>query len=456
MKIKNKILSLLFALLLFVPFFFVGCGETETQSDSEMIVTAMSNVADKIEETGKMFATAENNRQDSDTSTSTASVSTMSTDLTASFERASLADVIRMQEYANLYIYAIEYLVKQTNKENGYNSGIEFDQVYCGITGSLFYGDDAVLYVGFTESEDGFLIYVDCDATYEGEQHIYAIFDIAYNFETNTVNRISYNYNYASGYEYLVATYDYEMNKFETFRAYYPQQTVGNEFYSSIVEKYNSNTLELSDFMPAEFFRLEMCSGNITDNANLMNFTGYTIDDYDGRSNQALAAKATFRGICNQTSSLKMRSMPMNRTGYILLNSVNDAVTYGKNRSSVTTHETEYKDYYYFKFVKYEEAIKLLDSIISEYEANPDYANEPTTHIDVVKAVKNSITIKGKNAYIGINNLEGNYDGTKFYVNCLVSDIGIFEYEFRARKSGDTLLTVYVNAADNSLSSVSL
>lgn len=459
MKLKYKILSLVFAVLLFVPVFFTtACGNKG--DSSQALVTAMINVADKMEETSKIFATAENGNTTEDTPATT----TMSTDLTASFERASLADVIEMQEYANLYVYAVEYLVKQTNKENGYNSGIEFDQVYCGITGSLFSGDNAGLYIGFTESEDGFLIYVDADYidyNYEGGtaiqyvRHIYAIFDIAYNFETKTVNRISYNLHDTLGEEFLVAVYDYEMNKFEAFFARAINQSIDRQqFCNDIIEKYNANTLELSDLMPAEFGTLEMCSGNITDNANLMNFTGYTIDGYDEQSKQALAASVVFRGICNHTSSVKMRSMPMDTTGYILLNSVNDAVTYGQNRTSITIYKTDYKDYYYFEFIKYKEAIKLLDGIISEYEAN--YADKPTTHIDVVKAVKNSITIKGKNAYIGINNLGGNYDGTKFYVDCWINSIGLFKYGFYASEDGKLLLTVCVNAADNSLSSLRL
>lgn len=459
MKIKNKILSLFFALLLFVPVFFVGCGETETQSDSEMIVTAMINVADKMEETSKMFATAENNRQDSDTSTSTASVSTMSTDLTVSFEEISLVDVLDMQEDANQFIYAIEYFAKSTNKENGYNSGIEFDQVYCGITSDILLNGGTVLYIKLMKKDDGFIFYVDAENQLHGNNiQILLNFDITYDFETEEVKKISYNYHYFSGaIEYLVASYDYETNKFETLFFWGSSTEVGianSETRTKIVEKYNSNTLQLSDLTEEErFYHIEMCSGNITDDVNLMNYIGYT--SYDSvESKNAIAASAVFRGICNNTSDVKMRTIVIDRFNYTLINSANDAVTYGRNRSSVATYETKYKDYYYFEFVKYEEAIKLLDSIISEYEAN--YADKPAAHIDVVKAVKNSITIKGKNAYIGINRLEGNYDGTKFYVDCWASDIGVFEYKFRAGKSSETLLRVYVNAADNSLSSVSL
>lgn len=393
----KKFLSTMFALLcLIVPssIIFSGCGQT-TYDTKEIV----NSFAEKLQTTNNLIMESINTSNHE-----VAEVSSHEVEGEAPyFKYADLGDYLNEQSTCSMIIYSLNYLINNTTAENGYADGFKKDQVYCGEVN--VWGYNGVLYAILFDTENGIAGKVDLNASVSGVDISYKV-NVNFEYDNKTKNPKKLQINYVTyPMTFDIASYeiDFENNsfKFLTLDEWQYSHTPTQD--EEIFQKYNDGTLNFETVLSYPWNSGFVCTGNITNDINKMNFSGYKVRTYDYSDEKDASVnivKVAYNSIYHQLSSFSLRSQndSIDEEDGIFVTYLNDATTYGYNKSDITPYTYAGKTYYKNQFIEYNDFLSVLNILKTNITADSTSSNR------IKETINNAIAYtqaKGESLYTG-------------------------------------------------------
>ncbi len=404
----------LIAGIVFGVYLFTKDDETTEISSAAKVI---GTISDKLEEVSNTFAEM---ATESSAGASNNSISA----LDIGFANGDISSYLRRNYYASRIVFASSYLAENTNTENGYANGFEFNKVYAGI--AEIDGYSGQVYLSSSTTSDGVYLYFDfvTDANYTFIVTLYADYD----FENDICNSIKMNFlmmPYIT--EIWAAEYDFVNNNFKCVyaREYEVRHTTDDT--EEILNLYNSGTFTAEQAFDYNWDEIMIISGNITTDITLLNYSALEYSIYTSGSVSDASAILLYNYVYNSLYSLPLRSMDeliVTDTDYIFVSYIADCVNYGWNKAEYNIYTLNNRTYYFFSFIEYEDLVEYLTEIQTTIYADGTANNNVKELIDASISFLQS---RGKARYTGTIDEATYYNG--LLISFAKNSYGIFDFD---------------------------
>lgn len=399
-------------------------GDITEKSD---ITTVVNAVSDKMSDVAKTVTSLSNeltgydniteeSTEDSDENVQSGSI----TATMAGFETATLSDFLYLQDEPAMILSIVEYVLNNATQENGYSNGFELNKVYSGQANIGFGDADGFMYVIMNEVTNGISMNADYYGNQSGVDIQMALNGFfKYDYDTDTVESIELNYIiHPIAYQVLSIKIDFASNSYSAIQLGSNNSgdiNAGADF----VSKFNAGTLTVDQILDYGFSWFDMCYGNLAENINDYRFGGFTY--YSTNQNNTIldhTINGTFNSVYSELRGIQMLNAEnIATTDAKIITYLQDAVTYGQNKSYISSSENNGRTYYYMPFVEYEDMVTVLTDAKATILAD---TNATDLQKDLITEALGYITHHGKDTYVGnlgtYNGLEMNMDMSTEYI----------------------------------------
>lgn len=365
--------------------------------------SVLSNVSSKLVEVS-------NTMVDSVNGTGSSTVSASGLMSVQSDERdwteVSASGYLWMNELSSRVLYAIDYVARNATIINGYANGFDYGNTYVGPVSMD--GMQGILYltssVGGTDENTNVEFLVNFEAETEGvniDLNIKILID--YDSVNNKVLNLKMNYIILPiAAELWSVEYDFEKNNFKGYQFYDWRYSNSVDNGNEIVTKYNNGTLNFDALMSYNWTHGMLLSGNITDNPNNLSFNCY---EYQILNNEDPTSNVIVKGYYNSLyNSLKgnklfLDSSIIDKDNAILVNYLQDAVSYGWNKAEfVGLQDENQTEYYIYPFIEYENMVDYVTKVKQDIDQDP---NSDAYIKQMISSAYNFLLGKNKDTYTG-------------------------------------------------------
>ena len=387
---------------------------TDSNASKSDITTVVNAASDKMSDVARTVVGLSNEttgfdgitEDDGDgDSVSPAPVATASTNLVG-YREATLSDFLYIQETPAMIVGIIDYILRNATIDNGYSDGFKLNHTYSGIA-DIGIGQGA-MYFKMDEVENGITLNADLIGNKSGVDVQYSVNGLfTYDYTNNVVKSIELNYVILpTAYEFTSIRIDFVSNRFDAIMAY-SNHTMDTTAGADFVTKFNNGQMSFENLTEYGFEYIDMCYGNLADNVNDYRFTGYSYEFDETDTQSSYVVELVYNGIYTNLKKLSLRSADdiLVTPDATSITYLQDAITYGKNKSHISTTTNNGRTYYYMPFLEYEDMVTVLTEAKTRILAD---ASAGKNEKDLITEALAYITHHGKETYIGAL---GTYNG---------------------------------------------
>lgn len=394
-KVKERKKGSVPGLFIFVVFFIVGVLGLifffnyleDTRYGTESTAIVMQKVTNAVED-GYVNIVDNINNEDMSAISKNNSINNQ----IVGFNEMSVIDFVKNSSTVLQLLNATEYLVRNINILNGYESSFDIDTEYFGSAEFMGRQDSVVMKV--SQDTDGFYITYDTVSGYRINMCV------NYSYKTKKLNELSVtcskNPTASLMFSYYMNFVNYDYYALEFYNI---DNSFSNKVASEIIFKFNTNKLTFEEMMSYDFTNLNVLKGNFKDNSK---FVGYSYDVLRSTPIEESLIKPFYDNVYKKVNDLKMFS-----SSDTLSNQANDvecdlmgiAFKYAENRSTLTTFISNSKTYYAYLFLDYGELVTVIKNVKNELNNLNSTFDE--NEIALVQSVSAYLSATGRKSYVG-------------------------------------------------------
>lgn len=308
------------------------------------------------------------------------------------FEELSVIDFVNNSSTILQIINATDYITRNVNIINGFQSSFEINTLYKGP--AQFMGDSTVVQMIMKKDTNGLYIKYSTNTGYKINMLV------RYSYSAQSLKQIKITCSQTNRQSVMLAyNMNFETNDYYALE-YYNTNIFSTELASAVVSNYNTENLTFDNMMNYPFTDVYMFKGNFKDNSK---FKGYIYDYSSSTPIDDSIIAPVYNEIYGKMKNFRMYSaadsISTSINKIISFDFMSNAFEYAKNRVTLSSVTKDLKTYYAYLFLDYGDLTSVIKNVKSEIDKDPSTFTED--EIALIQSASAYLSISGRKNYVG-------------------------------------------------------